>query len=209
MRGELIGEDRKVRPSWGGSRDETSRRIFHSYDYTSIAEGGEARLRSSKPNEPSDMLSWDVGDHAGAGDVRPSGKTFQFRCGTEVRATVDALIRGRPQDPVKYSKWVDSSPSPLTFDIRDAAFSLPSIEPVQLLLLEATGRPSTMPDTPTAFRPVNDGVLGMGEARPNGDGNAFRSTCRCSTPSAGGGRGLKGLRALAEWTEDSFPRFFC
>jgi acyl transferase domain-containing protein/NAD(P)H-dependent flavin oxidoreductase YrpB (nitropropane dioxygenase family)/NAD(P)-dependent dehydrogenase (short-subunit alcohol dehydrogenase family) len=194
----------------------------------SIAEGMSPPLEQNDPlmdqvaSRPSDVAI--VGMSAnmpGAGDVRTfwENSLKGFDAITEIPADRwdwRLYYDSDPKAPDKIiSKWGGFVPEipfdPLSYGMPPT--SLPSIEPVQLLLLEATR--AAIEDAGYADRPFDRErtavVLGMGGgAAQLAMGYAFRSYLpMLDTVSPGAGqdalRACEGL--LPEWTEDSFPGF--
>jgi len=196
--------------------------------HRSIAEDGEALIEAfepapaAEPARPSDVAI--VGMSAilpGAGDVRTFWRNTLrgFDAITEVppdRWDWRLYYDANPKAPDKIvSKWGGFVPDvpfdPLRYGMPPT--SLPSIEPVQLLLLEATR--AAIDDAGYADRPFRRDraavVLGMGGgAAQLAMGYAFRSYLpMLDAVRPGSGRdalaACEGL--LPEWTEDSFPGF--
>ena len=196
--------------------------------HRSIAEGSVARLEQIEAespetaSRPSDIAI--VGMSAimpGAGDVRTFWENTLkgFNAITEVPADRwdwRLYYDADPKAPDKIvSKWGGFVPDvpfdPLRYGMPPT--SLPSIEPVQLLLLEATR--AAIDDAGYADRPFarerTAVVLGMGGgAAQLAMGYAFRSYLPM-LDTVRPGAGSEALKAceglLPEWTEDSFPGF--
>ncbi len=192
--------------------------------HQSIAESQarqEVRKVAPKP-EPSDIAI--VGMSAilpGAGDVRTFWENTLRKRDSVTEVPPDrwdwrTYYDPDPKAPDKVvSKWGGFVPDvafdPLTYGMPPS--SLPSIEPVQLLLLEATR--AAIEDAGYADRPFarerTAVVLGMGGgAAQLAMGYAFRSylpMLDAVTPGSGRAtlEACQGL--LPEWTEDSFPGF--
>jgi acyl transferase domain-containing protein/NAD(P)H-dependent flavin oxidoreductase YrpB (nitropropane dioxygenase family)/NAD(P)-dependent dehydrogenase (short-subunit alcohol dehydrogenase family) len=181
-----------------------------------------AANQSSIASQPSDIAI--VGMSAilpGAGDVRTFWEhTLEgFDAITEVPADRwdwRLYYDADPKAPDKIiSKWGGFVPDvpfdPLRYGMPPS--SLPSIEPVQLLLLEATR--AAIDDAGYADRPFarerTAVVLGMGGgAAQLAMGYAFRSYLPMldTVRPGGGSEALKACEGLLpEWTEDSFPGF--
>ncbi len=194
---------------------ELHRSIAESHPETQVA------ARPAKP-EPSNIAI--VGMSAilpGAGDVRTFWENTLRKRDSVTEVPVDrwdwrAYYDADPKAPDKVvSKWGGFVPDvafdPLTYGMPPS--SLPSIEPVQLLLLEATR--AAIEDAGYADRPFARErtaiVLGMGGgAAQLAMGYAFRSylpMLDAVTPGSGQAAldACRGL--LPEWTEDSFPGF--
>ena len=195
--------------------------------HRSIADGitllGEADAgRPADAPRPSDVAI--VGMSAimpGAGDVRTFWENTLKGVDAITEVPADRwdwrlYYDPDPKAPDKIvSKWGGFVPDvpfdPLRYGMPPS--SLPSIEPVQLLLLEATR--AAIEDAGYADQPFERGrtavVLGMGGgAAQLAMGYAFRSYLpMLDTVRPGAGRdaleACKGL--LPEWTEDSFPGF--